>query len=640
MSGVTLPAFELEGGIVLALARGLSVAALLSVFGALLFRAAVAPSVLARMETGVSEFNRRWRFLFYWSWSAAIEATLAWLALQAASMASARSVLETASAIPTVLASTSFGHLLVLRLLVLLVTVLVLGRGARLRPWGATGLAALATGLQSGHSHAAAMYDGPSFLLLSQVVHLLAAGAWLGGLLPLLLLVAAAPPEAAALASRRFSPIATVCVLLLAMTASFQFWVLIGGLPGLVGTGYGVVALAKAGLFVALLGLASSNRFRLTPALLGPSAALSKRRLCRSIATETGVGLLVVMAAGVLTNLPPAVHVQPLWPFAERLSLAAVREDADLRLEIIEASLALAGDAALLLIAFLARRLRWPLVAIAVVIAWFAVPHLGLLLVEAYPTSFYRSPTGFAATTIAEGARLFPEHCAACHGTEGRADGPAAKKAPTSATDLTSGHLWMHSDGELFWWLSHGIDAPEGGQVMPGFAAVLTEDQRWDLIDYIRARNAGITKSSTGSWSPPVQAPELQATCGARTVTLGDLRGRFVRLVFGGPMSGETGGDVVTILAGTGGTSLGEGACAADDGSVPQAYAVVSGIPEHELPGTQFLIDGRGWLRAVQRPGDPESWNDPQALATELRDLKAHPIAASTRGGEPMNMRM
>src|SRR5438309_1174491 len=120
MSGVS--AFELEGGIALALARGLSVAALLSVFGALLFRVTVAPPVLDRM--GVGEFDRRWRFLFWGSWSAVIIAALAWLALQAASMASARDVLETASAIPTVLADTSFGHLLLLRLLVLLVAAL------------------------------------------------------------------------------------------------------------------------------------------------------------------------------------------------------------------------------------------------------------------------------------------------------------------------------------------------------------------------------------------------------------------------------------------------------------------------------------------------------------------------------------
>ncbi len=43
-----------------------------------------------------------------------------------------------------------------------------------------------------------------------------------------------------------------------------------------------------------------------------PSASL-----VRSIASGDRVGLLVVLAAGLLTSMPPAMHVQPLWPFAD-----------------------------------------------------------------------------------------------------------------------------------------------------------------------------------------------------------------------------------------------------------------------------------------------------------------------------------
>ncbi len=77
--------------------------------------------------------------------------------------------------------------------------------------------------------------------------------------------------------------------------------------------------------------------------------------------------------------------------------------------------------------------------------------------------------------------------------------------------DLTAEHLWAHEDGELFWWLSHGIAAPDGSLAMPGFAAALTEDQRWALIDWVRANNAGVVWAATGAWPRPVQAPELQA---------------------------------------------------------------------------------------------------------------------------------
>ncbi len=636
MNAAAAPAFDFDGGVALALMRGLAVAGLLAFFGALLFRTALAPPVLVGMEGGaIAVFRRRWRGLAWTSWLVAVTAALGWLLLQAAAMADAGTVSGALAATPTVLADTRFGLLLLLRVLLLALAALVL-RGGDRRLWIATVVAAAATALQAGHGHAASMYDGPSLLLASEVVHLLAAGAWLGGLLPLLLLVASAAPDTAARASQRFSPFGTACVLLLTATASFQGYVLIDSLAGLFGTVYGWMALIKLAGFAGLLGLAARNRFRLTPALATGRAAMSKSRLCRSIAVEAGLGLLVVLAAGLLTSLPPAMHLQPRWPFPEQLSLQAVREDADFRREVIGAGVALAAALALLVAALLARRLRWPALAVAAVICWFAVPHLDLLLVEAYPTSFYRSPTGFAATAIVEGDRLFRQHCAVCHGAEGRGDGPAAKGLPIPPADLTAEHLWMHSDGELFWWLSHGIDAPDGGTAMPGFAAVLSDEQRWDLIDYVRAHNAGTTMSRAGNWSPPIQAPGLQATCGDTVLALRDLRGRFVRLVIGPSPPVGVEPDVVTVLAAA---SAPAGLCFTDDLAVSQAYAVVAGIPPGELLGTQFLIDDRGWLRALQRPGKAGGWDEPNALAAEIRDLRAHPLTAVSGSDGPMDMR-
>lgn len=630
-----LPAFELEGGLGLALVRGLSVAGLLSVFGALLLRAFLAPPVLARMPPrDAASFGRRWSRLFWSSWATAMLATLGWLLLEAGSMADAGSLSDATAATPTVAMSTSFGHVVLLRLAVLVAT------GAACAPklprWRlATGLAALATILQAGHGHAVAMVRGLSWLLFSQLIHLLAAGAWLGGLLPLLLLVASASPAAASLASQRFSRLGTACVLLLAATAGWQGWVLIGGLPGLVGTGYGVLALLKALLFAVLLGFAAANRFRHTPALA--TAAFAKRRLCRSIAVESGVGLLVVLAAGLLASLPPSMHVQPNWPFAWQPSLDAVREDAGFRLEVAQAGLALAGAVALFALGVAVRRVRWVAIAAATVIPWFAIPHFDLLLAEAHPTSFYRSPTNFAATAIVVGAALFPRHCAACHGSDGRGDGPAAAGLPVPPANLTAAHLWMHSDGELFWWLAHGIEAPEGGLAMPGFAVALSDDERWDLIDYIRAHNAGVSMHDTGQWSPPVQAPDLQAVCDGRVVALHDLRGRFVRLVIG-PAPGPGVDGAVTIATAT--TASGAGACLAGDKLLPSAYAIVSGLTPGELPGAQFLIDGDGWLRAVLRPGGATDGNDPAVLAAVIRQLRDHPIVGAAGAGGGMDMPM
>jgi putative copper export protein/mono/diheme cytochrome c family protein len=628
-----LPTFAIDGGILLALTRGVAVAALLSVFGSLTFRVFVATRVFDRMPAEVTVYvNLRLRRLTQFGMVAALFGLSAWLVAQSADMVSAGSVRQVIKAVPAVLQSTDFGHVIGWQILAVLGALAVMGRqDDRGRQRVALGIATVALVLQAGHSHAASMYSGPSFLLASDVAHLLGAGAWLGGLLPLLSVVRDAPAKAGALAARWFSPLGKLCLVTLTASALFQGWVLVESIPGLVGTAYGWMVLVKLGLFGVLFAFAYANRYRFAPALLQDDPAAAKRVLVRSIAVQTGFGLAIVAAASVLSSLPPAMHEQPVWPFPDLFTLNTVNEDPDFLREVLSAVLALAGAAFLLVIAALIRRrIRWAAVAAACVITWFAVPHLDLLFVPAYPTSFYHSPTQFAATSIVQGAALYPANCAMCHGADGHGDGPAAKGLSVPPADLTAAHLWMHSDGELFWWLAHGIEAPEGGLAMPGFERILSDDDRWHLMDYIRAHNAGVTFHTDAAWSPPVQAPELQAQCAnGRTISLADLRGSFVRLVIGATSSTPTPGIITVLATSDPAARAGERVCIASDEDLPQAYAVVSGLAPSELPGSEFLIDAEGWLRAVQRPTAAPGWNDPKILATEIQDLAAHPIAAN-----------
>ncbi len=623
-----LPDIPIEGGLTLALVRGAADAAVLSGFGGLLALAWLAPPVLAGLGEAAPPVARRLRRLAGLSLAAAAVLTTAWLLLQSVAIAGS------AAKAPSVLGETLFGHMVLARLGLLGLAGLAL---ARQWAWTATALAGAALATQAGHGHGWAMWDGPSWLLLSSTTHLLAAGAWLGGLLPLLLLIAAVPHGLAAEASNRFSPLGAGCVLLLAGTALFQTFVLVGTLPGLIGTAYGLTALAKLGGLLGLLAFAARNRFRLTPALGGGSPGTAKRRLVRSIAWESLVGLLVVLAASLLTSLPPAMHEQPLWPFPKRLSLEAAGEDSGMMQEAILAVAVPLAAASAAGVAFMRRwRVRWLAAGIAVAAAWVALPHLEVLLAEAYPTQYWQSPAGFSSASIAEGAALYPVHCAGCHGSAGHGDGPASSDLPVPPADLTAEHLWAHADGELFWWLSHGIEAPNGGLAMPGFAGVLSEDQLWALIDWIRANNAGSAWAAEGVWPVPVQAPALDATCpGGRGLTLGDLHGQVVRIVFG-PARAEPG--VVTIQAAAAPNAGPEdGLCTAADPAVRDAYAAVTGEAPGTLAGTQVLVDGMGRLRAVQRPGAAPGWDDPATLAAAARELQ-HSLAATPVGHAGMRM--
>ena len=293
-----------DNGWALALCRGVADLALLGQFGAMLAFAWLARPVLASLPRNAAvALVRRLTTLAGLSVAAAMLATAAWLALQ--SLAIAGSLDDAA----VVLLQTEFGHFVLARLGLLLLAGSALAWG---RPAMATVFSGAALVTQAGLGHAWAMVDGPSLLLLSVVVHLLAAGAWLGGLAPLLLLLSAAAPPVAAGTARRFAGFGTACVIALVGTAAVQGGALVGSVSGLVATGYGLVALAKLGLFVVLLAFAARNRFRLAPALEGDAPAPAKRRLLRSIGLETGVGVLIVLAAGLLGSLAPAMEAASL----------------------------------------------------------------------------------------------------------------------------------------------------------------------------------------------------------------------------------------------------------------------------------------------------------------------------------------
>ena len=621
----------------LAAVRGVQIAASLSAFGTALFWSVVAPPVLqAAGGAARACIAARFRRLCYGSLIVAVATGLIWLVAQAAFMAEAESLADAADAIWPVLTDTHFGHVLGARLLLLLLAAAAVGRGAGV---ARRALAAAAVGssliLQTWSTHAAAAAGlDEAVLLTSQSSHLLAAGAWLGSLVPLFIAIGLLDSEQGARASRRFSPLGILCVAVLAGTALAQSWILIGGLTAFVGTDYGHVALVKLALLLTLLAFAAANRFRYTPAMQGATSADARRALRRSIAAETAVGLLAVLAASLLADLPPARHQQPLWPFAWQFNLAIVG-DPDFGPEAVGGLLRLGAAVLLAAVALFWRRLRWILAAAAVAAAVWAWPHLDLLLARAYPTSFYRSPTGFAAAAIARGAALFPQHCSVCHGGEGRGDGPNPKALPVPPADLTADHLWYHSDGELFWWLSHGIDGPEGGLAMPGFADSLSEDERWALIDYVRAHNAGAAMAAGGRWTHPVAAPDFVAKCqDGRTLTMADLRGNVARIVAEDPQEPASAAvpsapDVVTIALQREAHTTAAADCATADPAPWAAYAVVSGVDPEALAGTQFLVDAQGWLRRRARPGESD------ALVAAIAEIRANPLAAPVARGHP-----
>ena len=122
------------------------------------------------------------------------------------------------------------------------------------------------------------------------------------------------------------------------------------------------------------------------------------------------------------------------------------------------------------------QRRRLPLWAAPVGLALFACGAalcLRVVLVDAYPTSYWANPEPSDSTAVQQGEALFRTHCASCHGSEGRGDGPAAAALAGPPADLTAEHVDDHTDGDILWWLTYGM----AGTAMPGFEQDVVGDR-------------------------------------------------------------------------------------------------------------------------------------------------------------------
>ena len=621
-------------GVLLAFVRGSHLAAVLSVFGVLVVSLFVEPVARAATPPAMCKLmSGRLRILLYSSLVAVGTTALAWSVCQAAEMSGAIDVAGALQALPATLTQTRYGWALLLRLgLLALVTMTVLrGQRRSARGWLCF-LAGAALVVQSWMGHPAAAED--LLLLASSMAHILSAGAWIGGLAPLLVIVSTVGPVGAGRAAERFSWIGATAVTVLAGTAIVQGWKLIGDEGGWFGTPYGLMACAKVVLFVALLWFAAINRFLLTPSLLAGDARRAGRHLLTSIVGEVVLGLLVAFAAASMATLAPGAHEQPIWPFSLRPNMA-ILDEADVRMAFIEAGVFLMVAVGLAVRAILFRRGRVLIFLAAAAVVWQATtlvdeaPFLDPMFIEAHPTSYYVSPTGFSAQSVADGQKLFSANCVACHGVDGRGDGPAAAALPVKPANLTEEHVWSHSDGEMFWWLTGGIQTRTGDPLMPAFGAILSETDRWALIDYIRAHLAGTSMAHTGAWLHHVTPPTTEASCsGGRSVTLGDLRGRFVRII-AGPNGEQPPGGTSTIIVRIMRDKAEASDCTVVSADVWDAYAIIAGVSPDQLEGAEFLVDRNGWLRAFVRPADAPSWSRPEVLAALASDIDAHPIVAA-----------
>jgi len=132
------------------------------------------------------------------------------------------------------------------------------------------------------------------------VLHVLIAAFWFGALLPLLLILTRETTDTATVLVQRFSRIATGWVPLIAIAGIAMAALLVPEWAVLT-TPYGLLLLAKLGLFAVLMVLAALNRWRYGPALAGTGAHDALIHLRRTVAIEYVLIIAVLGVTAVMT---------------------------------------------------------------------------------------------------------------------------------------------------------------------------------------------------------------------------------------------------------------------------------------------------------------------------------------------------
>ena len=257
-----------------------------------------------------SPLPRRWVLGASW---VALLTTVAWFLATVAEMSGDLSAAFALDLLWPVLRDMAFGHLAAARLVLAGLTVWAMT--TRAPPMVLAHLSGLLLASLAGVGHAR-LQDGTAGLadVAADSLHLLAAGAWIGGLAPLSLLAVthdrgSAGERAFGQTLHRFSLMGYAAVGTLVATGLFNGWRLVGSVSNLTTTPYGQILVLKVGLFLAMLALAAINRLWISPPLWAPAlnsdTAPWLNRLKHHIIAEQGLAVVILAVVSWLGVIEP-----------------------------------------------------------------------------------------------------------------------------------------------------------------------------------------------------------------------------------------------------------------------------------------------------------------------------------------------
>ncbi len=324
VADVTIRAMDLEAPSII-FARWLNFLAIIIVVGVVAFRMLVIPGVVQNGSEHLASFANR----------ASVRAAVVGLIAGVTTIIAAvgrlyaqQAVIGQGVSIATILDS-SWGHVWLLQIVIAVIACIAFavarsshGPDRDNRAWIVAMAAALllgATPSLSGHAIAAPEHRNISVAL--DMLHVIAAGGWLGGLLAVAVvgvpvaLATGSDEEAVGSMSliasvvNAFSPIALTFAATVVASGAVAAWLRVGSFAQLFHSTYGTVLLIKLGIVVLVLAGGAFNWLRMRGALSHHDSASSTiGAFRRSAWLELAAGVLVIAATAVLVAAQPPIH--------------------------------------------------------------------------------------------------------------------------------------------------------------------------------------------------------------------------------------------------------------------------------------------------------------------------------------------
>lgn len=126
-------------------------------------------------------------------------------------------------------------------------------------------------------------------------------------------------------------------------------------------------------------------------------------------------------------------------------------------------------------------------IKVALVVVGIFLAGLIAFYIDLLSAAFARNPYPQSIASVDRGRALFQKNCAVCHGPEGRGDGVAAlAERPDDLTRIAKPP--MFPDGVVAYRIANGVG------LMPAWRGNLSENEIWDLINFIRAMLPTLTQ--------------------------------------------------------------------------------------------------------------------------------------------------